>query len=236
MYTAMKIKLGLLLMGCLLPATLLQAADFQPLDDIRQAATELAARTITVSGDNSSIKAGHLDPRLRLKRCDQPLTAEPLTRHSNTTNMTVIVSCNGAKPWRVYVPVKVKSYLRVAVSNRPLARGIPVSKDDIIFEQREVNRLTNGYIEDGRMLLGRAPRRSLPTGAVISPKDLNIRKVITKGKRVTIVAESHGLAVRMPGQALQDAGKGEQVRVKNLSSERTVFGTVIGPDLIKVTM
>ena len=212
------------------------AADFQPLAEIRQAATDFARERISISGTDSSIEAGHLDPRLRLKKCDRPLTAAPLSPRNRGTNMTVIVKCESSKPWSVYVPVKTRSYLKVAIANRPLARDIPVAADDISFERREVSRLTTGYFEEMDNLIGRLPKRSLGKGSVISPRDLDIKKVVTKGDRVSILAEGSGIAVRMPGLALSDAGKGEQVEVQNLSSKRTVIGIVIGPDLIKVTM
>lgn len=150
--------------------------------------------------------------------------------------MTVIVRCNDAKPWTVYVPVKIKTYLTVAVVNRPLARGIPINKSDISFEQRELNSLTSGYFENMTILVGHSPRRSLPKGAIISPRDLAIQKVIRKGSRVSIVAETNGITVRMPGKALTDAGKGDQIQVENLSSRRTVIGIVLGPGIVKVAM
>ncbi|ALP52629.1 hypothetical protein Tel_05415 [Candidatus Tenderia electrophaga] len=212
------------------------AADFHPLADIRRAATEFASHKIVANGADSAIEAGHLDPRLRLKRCAQPLAAEPLSRRNNTSNMTVMVKCEGAKPWTVYVPVTIKSYITVAVAKRPLARGIPVTADDLSFEQREISRLTGGYFTHGDRLLGRAPKRSLPRGSVVSPRDLDIQKVIRKGTRISIVAESNGISVRMPGKALQDAGAGEQIQVENLSSKRTVIGTVLDPDTVRVAM
>ncbi len=235
MRKALITRLRLILCGILLPGGAVIAADFHPLDDIRRAANDFATQRI-VSPGNSTIEAGHLDPRLRLKRCDQPLSTEPLSRHRNNTSMTVIVRCEGAKPWTVYVPVRIKTYLTVAVATRPLARGIPVTAEDISFEQREIGRLTSGYFETGKRLLGRAPKRSLPRGAVISPRELDIQKVIRKGSRISIVAETNGVSVRMPGKALEDAGEGEQIQVENLSSRRTITGTVLGPETVKVAM
>lgn len=235
MQNSVQTRLALLLLACLLPAGGLQAKDFHPLEQIRQAAIDFAAQRIS-AGKHTTIEAGQLDSRLRLGRCAQPLSAEPLNRHSKNTNLTVRVSCQGKKPWTVYVPVKVKSYIPVAVAARPLGRGIPVSAEDVRFEQREVSRLTNGYFQASSPLLGRAPKRTLPQGTVISPRDLDIQKVIRKGHRVTIVAEGTGISVRMPGKALEDAGLGQQLQVQNLSSNRTVTGTAAGPDTVEVAM
>jgi len=214
-----------------------QASEFQPLDDIRKAATDFAAKKIiSSSNQNSTIETGRLDPRLRLKKCQQPLTVTPLSQRSNSANMTVIVKCETSKPWTVYIPIKIKTYISIAVANRPLSRHVPISKADISFEQREISRLSRSYFESPDDLIGRSPKRSLTKGSVISPRDLDIKKVISKGSRISILAETGGISVRMPGLALSDAGKGDQIQVQNLSSKRKVQATVIAPGLVKVTM
>ncbi len=213
-----------------------QASEFQPLDDIRKAATDFAAQRITTSNQNSSIETGRLDPRLRLKKCQQPLTVSPLSQRNNSANMTLIVKCETSNRWTIYIPVKIKTYISVAVANRPLSRHSPISQDDIRFEQREISRLSRRYFENPDNLIGRLPKRSLTKGSVISPRDLDIKKVISKGSRISILAETGGISVRMPGLALSDAGKGDRIQVQNLSSKRKLQATVIAPGLVKVTM
>ena len=94
-----------------------QASEFQPLDDIRKAATDFATKTIITGNQNSTIETGRLDPRLRLKKCQQPLTVTPLSQRNNSANMTVIVKCDTSKPWTVYIPIKIKTYISIAVAN-----------------------------------------------------------------------------------------------------------------------
>jgi len=213
-----------------------QASEFQALDDIRKAATDFAAQKIVTNRQNSTIETGRLDPRLRLNKCEQPLTVTPLSQRNNSANMTVIVKCETDKPWTVYIPIKVKTYITIAVANRPLSRHMPISKADISFEQREISRLSRSYFESPDNLIGRSPKRSLTKGSVISPRDLDIKKVISKGSRISILAETNGISVRMPGLALADAGKGEQIQVQNLSSKRKILATVMAPGIVKVTM
>lgn len=210
-------------------------AAFQSLGDIRHAAEQFAAERFG-RDENSTIEANRLDPRLKLQQCSTPLYTQALSTQNHTGNMTVVVKCEGAKPWTVYVPVKIKTYIEVAIAKRPLARGIPITSKDIVFEKREVSRLGAGYFENKEALNNRPPKRTLAKGAVISPRDLGINKIVSKGDRVSIIAHTNGITVRMPGQALSDAGKGEGVRVRNLSSKRTVDAIVVEPGLVKVPM
>lgn len=215
----------------------LHAGDFHSLAEIRKAATQFVSQQISHVSESTTIEAGRLDPRLKLKKCTTPITTKSLTRQNHSANTTVIVRCNDeTKPWTVYVPVTTKTYVTVAVAKRPLARNIAIQEDDIYLEQREITRLTYGYFESSNLLVGRTPRRSLPKGAVISPKDLAIKKVVSKGNRVSIIAETNGITVRMPGKALADAGEGDQVQVKNLSSGRSITGIVVTHGVVKVAM
>ena len=150
--------------------------------------------------------------------------------------MTVTVKCESTTPWTVYIPIKTKTYINIAVANRPLSRTMPISKTDISFEKREISRLSSGYFEKPDNLIGRLPKRSLSKGSVISPRDLTIKKVIKKGSRISILAETSGITVRMPGLALSDAGTGDQIQVQNLSSKRKILAVVMGPGIVKVAM
>ncbi len=220
-----------MLVGFSLPAY----AGFQSLEEIRHAAEKFATDRFG-QDENSTIETRNLDPRLKLQHCPTPLTTQALSTQNHSGNMTVLVKCQGVKPWTVYVPVKIKSYIEVAVAKRPLARGIPITDKDIVFEKREISRLGSGYFEDKNKLNNRLPKRTLAKGAVISPRDLGVNKVINKGSRVSIIAHTNGITVRMAGLALSDAGKGESIRVRNLSSKRTVDAVVIEPGLVKVPM
>lgn len=210
-------------------------ASFHPLEDIRAAAEDFA-RSSAGHGSEQTIEVGYLDPRLKLRQCPTALETQSLSARNNGRNMTVVVKCLGQQPWTVYVPVKIKTYVEVAIANRPLARGIPIESDAIVFEKREISRLTSGYFEEVASLVNRPPKRTLTKGTIISPRDLGINAVISKGHRVSIVAKTESITVRMPGQALADAGKGEVIRVKNLSSKRTVDAIVLGPGLVQVPM
>ncbi len=216
----------------------LSAADtgFHPLEEIRQTAKQFALNQHLGDDTDTSVEVGYLDTRLRLRKCDQPLTAEPLSHRRQSTNFTVTVKCRGVKPWTVYVPIKMLSYIKVQVANRPLARGIAVQASDLVTEKREVSRLRSGYFVHAGKLVGRIPKRSIAKGAAISPNDLATHKVIKRGGKVSILAEVQGIAVRMPGKALTDGGQGEMIKVENLSSKRIIDAVAIRPGIVQVPM
>ncbi len=228
-----------LLLGIALTLTvspLFAGTRFHSLEDIRSTAKQFAISNFVDADSDSEIEIGYLDSRLKLNHCDHPLTAEPLSQRNQNTNFTITVRCSGSKPWSVYVPVKIRTYISVLVSKRPLARGIKVTADDFAMEKLEISKLRNGYFTSSENLIGRIPKRSLPKGKVVSPNDLETYKIINRGSKVSIMAQLQGINVRMPGRALSDGAKGEMIKVENLSSKRVIEAVAIKPGIVQVPM
>jgi flagella basal body P-ring formation protein FlgA len=71
---------------------------------------------------------------------------------------------------------------------------------------------------------------------VIPTRSLKQEQVVRRGEQIILVATAGTMEVRMNGTALDDAGVGEKVKVKNSSSQRVVEGIVHAPGIVKVTM
>ena len=210
---------------------------YHSLEEIREAAKQLVTNDVSEQkGYRTEIKVGHLDSRLRLKQCDQPLSAHRLQNGRHSGNTTVSVRCNGVKPWTIHVPVSVKSYAEVVVANQPLARQTPVKATDVRMEEREISSLKSGYFRHIEDVVGRHPKRTLVSGSILNPYDIEANKIIRRGNKVVIVAEVSGVAVRMRGKALKDAGQGEVLTVENLSSRRKIEVIAVSPGIVKVPM
>jgi len=184
-----------------------------------------------------SIEIGHLDPRLRLPACDRSLEAFLPPGGKIIGGTTVGVRCPGNRPWSLYVPVKVALRVQVLVATRPLSRGTRLSADDVRPEERDVSMLTQGYLTDPQQAYGLVLKRSIASGAPVVPSALEAPRAIRRGEKVTVVGRSpSGIEVRMAGTALMDGAAGERIRVRNLSSNRIVEGTVAGAGIIEINL
>lgn len=201
---------------------------------------ELCARSFVeaqspiMSGDRS-VTIGNLDPRLRLQRCDLPLEAFFPPGAQRGANTTVGVRCRGEKPWTLYVSARVTYTAPVIVAARPLPRGALLQSSDLVMVEREVASGPLGYLTDADTAVGMRLKRPVSVGSVLTDSLLEAAPTIMRGQRVTLVSQSAHLSVRMAGEALADAAPGERIKIRNLSSERIVEGTVTEDGLVRVS-
>ncbi|WP_108097141.1 flagellar basal body P-ring formation chaperone FlgA [Pseudomonas sp. GV071] len=182
------------------------------------------------------IQINRLDPRLQLALCDEDLTTSLESPAQPVGRVTVKVSCEGATPWTVFVPAQVKLYRKVVIAIRPLKRDTTLGEMDVALVERDVGLLTQGYMTDMGQVLGTRLTRGVMTDQVLAPVTIEQAKAIRKKDQVVISARKGGINVRMPGEALSDGVIGEQIRIRNLSSQRVIRARVVGPGQVDVQM
>ncbi|HUD92386.1 flagellar basal body P-ring formation chaperone FlgA [Sphingobium sp.] len=82
---------------------------------------------------------------------------------------------------------------------------------------------------------GREATRRLSAGNVVRASDIAAPRIVHRGEAVTIALVSGALRITAGGRALGDAGKGEPVRVINLSTNRTIDAVADKPGQVRVT-
>lgn len=202
---------------------------------IREAARQhVLDRADTFSG-RMEVTTSPLDSRLRLTRCDQPLTTYDSPNGLKPGRNVVGVRCEGRKPWKLYVRVKVATIGPVVVSARALARGQQLAAADLRVEERDTSRMHRAYFSDPQTLIGQRTRRQIAPGKLLHPGLVERRQLIRRGGLVKIVARHGGLQVSMKGKALENGALGEQVRVRNTASGRDITGEVVAAGVVEVS-
>ncbi|MDJ0941700.1 MAG: flagellar basal body P-ring formation chaperone FlgA [Woeseiaceae bacterium] len=210
------------------------ANDWQPVGEIGRTAEAYLLEKAAADGA-TSVRAGSLDERLKLHRCDQPLEGflRPGTRIGARTS--VGVRCTGSRPWKVYVPVEVVVERRVWVAREALPRGHVLGAGDLVADVRDVSRMTaSGYISDPALLVGHKLKASVLAGRVLTRQLVEADTLIRRGQTVTLAVSAGGISIRMAGKALSDGARNQRIRVENLNSGRVVEGIVRSPELVEV--
>ena len=178
--------------------------------------------------DRLTLRAGRLDPRLRLGVCDQPLEInEGRPLNLNRGHQTVKVSCHGSSPWRIYVPVELTRRQQAVVAARPLSAGDVLSAEDLDLATVDANRARRQYYTDPTELVGMVATQPLRSGQLVTAHNLGINAVVERGDVVSIRVGRGGFVVGSTGEAQGRAGVGQRVKVKNTSSGRVIETIVI---------
>ena len=182
----------------------------------------------------STIDITPLDHRLRLIQCDTPLETFSPAGASTRGRTTVGVRCSSPKPWTLYVSANIGLQGAVVVATHDLSRGSAIGPDDVRLMERDTSHLLRGYFDALDQVVGRTVKRTLHRDQVITPNLLRAHKTISRGQKVTILAGSAGIEVRMQGKALRQGNPGDLIPVQNMASKKKLEARVISAGTVRV--
>ena len=182
-----------------------------------------------------SFRVHSIDPRLQLTQCSNPLQVD-LPGAKLIGRISARVSCQGQKPWSIYVPVSILAYKKVVTARAPLARGTLLKTTHLQLTEVEISGLNQGYLSAVRLATGKQLKRAVRLNDILKPNMLVEPKVISRGDDITILVSSGPLEVRSSGVALTDGKRGQQISVKNKASKRIIRATVVSKTLVKAIL
>lgn len=168
------------------------------------------------------ISLPEIDPRINIKPCESVLKAN-IPENNNGRNVNVKVYCEDKTPWQIFIPVKVSQEILVLVTQNVLSKGTVIDETNTLTKYINVNRIRGETLDNVALVSGGRLKRRLSKGAVVSPRNICL---VCKGETVTIIAKSNDFMIKTVGIALSDGSKGEQVKIKNSKSGRTINARV----------
>lgn len=165
-----------------------------------------------------------LDPRLSIPACDD----QDLSLQAGRTapRFAVAVRCHAPRRWTIYISGRTEVQMPVVVTQTAIERGREISASDVALVPRDVTLLHDRYMTDASDAIGKVAKRHLAANAVVTPQQLEARMLVKRGDRVTVRAARSGIQVTTMGEALRDGTLGEQIPVRNESSNRTIHAWV----------
>jgi len=231
----LKIYLCYSLLCVLLYAPVVAAASYQDHKSIYQTARGFIRDHIASQhGQRPQVKIGKLDSRLKLKKCSTKLHAFMPKGSRETGKTTVGVRCTGKKAWSLHVPVTISIYGKVLVASHQLQKGRVLTTADLKLAKNNLANLSYGYYENLDNAIGMKLKRHVSAGTVLTPAMLKKPRIITRGQKVTIMAQSGSMLVRMKGKALDNGAIGDRIKVINIRSKKKLEGIITVAGEVKV--
>lgn len=182
------------------------------------------ADRFTVKLDNKAT-SWHLPTDVDATIAVKSLTLNPITKRFSAT---LVSPAEGAPKVQRTVTGKVISMIEIPVLADTMRPGDIIAANDIDWIDIAYDKKASRLVRDEKELIGKTPRRSLIAGQAIRTHDLEEPTVISRNSTVMIRAETGALTITAKGRALDDAAKGETVRVMNLQSKKTIEGIATG--------
>lgn len=189
------------------------------------------ADSVTITLDNPNA-AMHLPT-------DQPvdLTVEKLDleRRSGRFVATVSAPTGPRTAEKMTVSGIATAMVNIPIAATRIGKNDPIRMDDIVFEEREADRLNSRILVDVDDIVGMSPRRSIGAGDTFDSGDLKSVPLVLKGASVALIYQTPMMRLTAQGRSSEEGGLGETVRVTNTQSNRSILGTVVGPNRVMVT-
>jgi flagella basal body P-ring formation protein FlgA len=122
----------------------------------------------------------------------------------------------------------------VVVARRPVPRGATLHSDDLTVEERDLAGVPPGALSELQQAVGKEARSALAADTPLTLQALANPLLVRRGDVVTVVVETPGLRLSVPGQALEAGAAGAAVRVRNRVSQQEISGQVVERGLVLV--
>ncbi|MDX1951368.1 MAG: flagellar basal body P-ring formation chaperone FlgA [Verrucomicrobiota bacterium] len=134
------------------------------------------------------------------------------------------------------LPLQAKIWREIWVARSGLSRGQLLQDADIALERRDVLVQRDGLaalpMNDPNIELA----ENLQAGAVVTVRSLKARPIVRRGKVMDALVQDGGLTISVKVEALEDALRGQTVRVRNLKSRREFRGKVQDEQTVYVNL
>lgn len=173
----------------------------------------------------------------RFARCARPLNvAMPVSDRPDLLRLRYDIRCEGPQGWEVNVTVKPDVYLPILVARHTLDRGHLLAASDVEVKKKNITGLRDGFIVTPDDAVGLTVKKRIRHMQPVSPSMLEQPLMVERGQQVVMLAEQEGVQAKMIGTALKKGRKGDVIKVKNLTSQRTVSAVVEGQGLVHMVL
>ncbi len=148
--------------------------------------------------------------------------------------ITALVRVDGVEARKVRISGWVDVFDSVVCISRNLKRGEIIQEDDLYLSRKNISRLPSTILTEKGKAIGLMVKHQIRAETPLKEWMLVRAPIVKRGDVVTILAESGGLRVSVPGKILEKGYKGQLVRVQNTMSRKKIYAKVINDATVMV--
>ena len=195
-----------------------------------EALAKKAIAKIALDGDRQLIPSGSVHDQIVVAGTASLVVESPLVNPSYV-NVPIDVNVDGVFIRTVFVGYRVQQYAKTAVAAHDLVAGTVIARDDVAIARVPFfGRLPNGT----DVLIGRKVVSPLRKGQPIYVEETQTNMIVKPGSSIVLIVNDGGVSVVAEAVARTGGGLGDEVTVYNPSTNKTLSGTVVGPDRVEL--
>ena len=234
-----------------------QAKNLTPLEKMQSQVRTWVSQTN--GGSPDEVQIAPIDSRMQVMPCERALWID----HPFASKETVRVRCpsvagsaaqnaNAVPVWQLYIRIltaaaTVNTPKPAAANNAPavkmvvarqlLPRGTLLSAD--MLQEVDAPMPANGQVDPSQLTSVKDVAmaelvRDLPAGTPLKTHDIRRAVLVKMGQQVLMtVGNGTDFQIRVRVEALQDGRMGDQVKLKNAESGKSMSGVVTGPNAVR---
>ncbi len=182
-------------------------------------------------GDEINIEV--IPPRATLPACESPSAFFPNASSRRWGRVSVGVRCGADGRQVRYLQANIQVFGSYPVTATDIDAGQRITEAMLGSRQGDLSQLPPYTVMDARKLIGLQATRSLRAGTTLNEHQVREIPSVLRGQRVSVEARGRGFRVSREGEALEDGGHGETIRVR-LSRREILDAIVVGPQRVAV--
>jgi len=148
--------------------------------------------------------------------------------------LTALVRVDGIEARKVRISGWVDVFDSVVCVSRNVKRGEILQEDDLYLSRKNISRLPSTTLTEKGKAIGLMVKHQIRAETPLKEWMLVRAPIVKRGDIVTILAESGGIRVSVPGKILEKGYKGQLVRVQNTMSRKKIYAKVINDATVRV--
>ncbi len=121
--------------------------------------------------------------------------------------------------------------------SRPVRAGEVLTENALLIERRDIYGLPTHWIKRASEAVGKEAIYALPDGVILNDRQIRSVPVVRRGNRITLLFRKDNLEVKISGEALEDGGKGDTIKVRTLLERRkSLEGTVLDAEKVRISL
>jgi flagella basal body P-ring formation protein FlgA len=197
-----------------------------------EALAKPAIHDVALSGDAALIPAFHVPDQVVPAGSASLVVGTALVSPSYV-NVPIQLNVDGRYNRTVFVGYRIQQYVKTAVAAHDLVPGSVLSADDVSMARVP---FVGQHANSADVLVGRKIVSAFRAGQPVYIEQTQTNQIVRAGSTVVLIVHDGGVSIVAEVVARTGGGLGDGVSVYNPQTNKTLSGTVIGPDRVELNL